>query len=408
MQERRVFLHMESGKNFDTKGDGIDTEGDRIDIEGDGNGTYGDVNEADVDNPDISGDEDRNDMADGGDDPEDARSDGPAGLDGQGGESGLQSCEGPADRTDAGPDRGGRELGPIILAHGVMGFDRIFFIHYFNGVVKHLCSKGYEVYSTKVSKTGSIAKRAGELKEAILAIPELKERLDLLMDPDDEAPSRPSTGGPDLPGGLNIIAHSMGGLDSRYMISKLGMARCTDTLTTISTPHGENPIMDLIASGMREDMKSIDLIKRLHIDLDAIKDLTTDSISELNEIAPNHPGVRYYSYGGAKNYIHRREFFSTPHRYLMDNFGANDGLITVDSSRWGTFLGIMEADHLEQIGWGNFLGLPENLRLPKSIKSISRGMVGIFNDGYFDHLAFFEKVADRLVELESELPGTDA
>ena len=44
---------------------------------------------------------------------------------------------------------------------------------------------------------------------------------------------------------IHIIAHSMGGLDSRYMISKLGMADRVLSLTTISTPHHGSPIADI-------------------------------------------------------------------------------------------------------------------------------------------------------------------
>ena len=36
---------------------------------------------------------------------------------------------------------------------------------------------------------------------------------------------------------LNLIAHSMGGLDARYLISEMGLHRHVATLTTISSPH---------------------------------------------------------------------------------------------------------------------------------------------------------------------------
>ena len=36
---------------------------------------------------------------------------------------------------------------------------------------------------------------------------------------------------------VHLFAHSMGGLDSRYMISQLDMADRVLTLTTIGTPH---------------------------------------------------------------------------------------------------------------------------------------------------------------------------
>src|SRR5262249_5187529 len=36
---------------------------------------------------------------------------------------------------------------------------------------------------------------------------------------------------------VHVFAHSMGGLDARYMISRLGMAKRVLSLTTIATPH---------------------------------------------------------------------------------------------------------------------------------------------------------------------------
>ena len=36
---------------------------------------------------------------------------------------------------------------------------------------------------------------------------------------------------------VNIIAHSKGGLDSRYTLSKCGMDQYVASLTTINTPH---------------------------------------------------------------------------------------------------------------------------------------------------------------------------
>ena len=36
---------------------------------------------------------------------------------------------------------------------------------------------------------------------------------------------------------VNIIAHSKGGLESRYAISQLGLSPYVASLTTINTPH---------------------------------------------------------------------------------------------------------------------------------------------------------------------------
>ncbi|MGC2697605.1 MAG: alpha/beta fold hydrolase [Candidatus Angelobacter sp.] len=49
-------------------------------------------------------------------------------------------------------------------------------------------------------------------------------------------------------GEIHIIAHSMGGLDSRYLLSKnlLGLAGRVKSLSTISTPHWGSPVADLV------------------------------------------------------------------------------------------------------------------------------------------------------------------
>ena len=43
---------------------------------------------------------------------------------------------------------------------------------------------------------------------------------------------------------VNIIAHSKGGLDARYMISCLGMGAQVASLTTVSTPHRGSQVID--------------------------------------------------------------------------------------------------------------------------------------------------------------------
>src|SRR5215469_10984999 len=49
-------------------------------------------------------------------------------------------------------------------------------------------------------------------------------------------------------GKVHIIAHSMGGLDSRYLLSKnlLGLDGRVASLSTVSTPHRGSPVADLV------------------------------------------------------------------------------------------------------------------------------------------------------------------
>ena len=92
--------------------------------------------------------------------------------------------------------------------------------HYWSNVLNILRQKvGAEVIVTSVPATGSIASRAKTLHGL------LKER----------APGR----------SINFMAHSMGGLDCRHLISHIKPAEYTPvSLTTIATPHRGSPFMD--------------------------------------------------------------------------------------------------------------------------------------------------------------------
>ena len=89
---------------------------------------------------------------------------------------------------------------PVVLAHGFLGFDEIGVgarKHlYFRGVGSYLESMGAQVYSPRVPPASSIAVRAQRLADLIRALPDPR---------------------------VNIVAHSMGGLDARYAISQLGL-----------------------------------------------------------------------------------------------------------------------------------------------------------------------------------------
>src|SRR5260370_31451459 len=90
---------------------------------------------------------------------------------------------------------------PVVLAHGFLGFDELelgWHRHaYFRGIAARLEQIGAKVYSPRVPPAASIATRADRLGALIRALPD--ER-------------------------VNIVAHSMGGLDARYAISQLGLS----------------------------------------------------------------------------------------------------------------------------------------------------------------------------------------
>ncbi|KAG2187334.1 hypothetical protein INT44_005020 [Umbelopsis vinacea] len=115
---------------------------------------------------------------------------------------------------------------PIVLCHGLYGYDKIgpdaipsLQIHYWSGIDDALAKLGAKVIVTRVPRTAGISTRAQELHTILTATAKDKD--------------------------INFLAHSMGGLDCRYLISHIkDRSYRVKSLTTVSTPHRGSPFMD--------------------------------------------------------------------------------------------------------------------------------------------------------------------
>ena len=110
----------------------------------------------------------------------------------------------------------------VVLVHGVLGFtrrtiSRLFSFAYFQGVEDALLDAGIDVVSVALPATASVEARAQALAQAIERTGE---------------------------GPVNLIAHSMGGLDARWYVGKLGGHARVASLVTISTPHRGTHVAD--------------------------------------------------------------------------------------------------------------------------------------------------------------------
>lgn len=218
---------------------------------------------------------------------------------------------------------------PIVLAHGWLGFDTLALPgiqgEYFRGVRQRLEREGNQVFVPRVSPVAGIRTRAEQLAEQL-------ERIDAER--------------------LNIIAHSMGGLDARYAISRLGLAPRVASLTTLGTPHFGTPLADQsLVLGRRSILRR--MMAKLGADVDGVYDLTIERMLAFNAATPDLPGVHYLSYVGWVNPhngpIHR--LLQPGFRFLSDKAGHNDGIVPTSSQRWGEVRGLVQADHWAQIGW---------------------------------------------------------
>jgi triacylglycerol lipase len=220
---------------------------------------------------------------------------------------------------------------PIVLAPGLFGFDHKV-ISYFLGIARYLERTGFQVMHTKTA-LARVERRAKVLKHQIEGY--LKRT---------------------RAGKVNIIAHSMGGLDARYMISRLGMEDKVASLSTVGTPHRGTSIADW---GTKRGGLIMQLLRKLKMDTKVIHDLTTESCQRFNEEVENAPQVKYFTYSGSKEKFRVSPFFWPAYDVIMANEGENDGLVSVSSARWGAegvkYMGNFRADHLDLIGWN--LGL---------------------------------------------------
>jgi triacylglycerol lipase len=214
--------------------------------------------------------------------------------------------------------RAARLRHPVVLAHGVLGFDEIAVAgrrhRYFRNIAEGLGSLGAEFHHPRVPATGAVAARAEKLAELVRSLP--CER-------------------------VNVIAHSMGGLDARYAISRLGLEGRVASLITVGTPHLGTPLADLALKGIPAAA------------VRALPDLTVAALERFNLEVPDVEGVAYCSVAAHSNLFDTNPLLWPSHAYLSQKAGRNDGLVPVSSQRWGTVLREIEADHWAQIGWSS-------------------------------------------------------
>lgn len=251
----------------------------------------------------------------------------------------------------------------IVLAHGVLGFDVLFGLEYFNGVAAFLERKfrshNLRVTTSKVPAIGSIEARAKELAPQILKAS------------DEEN------------GKVHILAHSMGGLDARCAIFKFGVAERVATLVTIGTPHHGSPVADHLHERALPE----------GIDPKALRDLTTERVKQFDRETPDDTknGIHYDYVAGDVSLPKAR--LSKPFRKLAEIgglTGRHDGVVSLESATRGNIENLFVAwpvDHGMEVGW--------NLDLPRPSRLLFGVLPNVFAET--SHLARYEELVTKLL-----------
>ncbi|GFF36840.1 triacylglycerol lipase [Aspergillus lentulus] len=243
---------------------------------------------------------------------------------------------------------------PVVLAHGLLGFDELRLagpllpgVQYWRGIKEALTLKGVKVITATVPPSASIEMRAEEL----------------VKDIDEGAQGK----------AVNIIAHSM-----KFKVL---------SLTTIATPHRGSAVADYVLERIGDERlpQLYYTLGKLKVETGAFSQLTRKYMADtFNPATPDVEDVRYFSYGAAMQPSFW-SMFRLPHRVLQEVEGYNDGLVSVASSKWGKYKGTLEGvSHLDLINWTNRL------------KWLAGEVTG--NRQRFNAIAFYLDIADMLAK----------
>ncbi len=235
---------------------------------------------------------------------------------------------------------------PLLMVHGV--FFRDFkqgFMNYWGRIPDELKMNGAEIYYGNQQSAASVAKCGEEIADRIRKIVQ-------------------ETGCEKV----NIIAHSKGGLDSRYAVSKCGVSDMVASITTINTPHRGCEFADYLlekipapvqAQVARTYNSALNRLGDHDPDfMEAVTDLTHTSCTRMNESVTDVPGVYYQSVGSHMIKAGGGRFPLNYSFRLVKYFdGPNDGLVGEKSFEWGEKYQYLEPSGDRGISHGDMIDL---------------------------------------------------
>ncbi|MCM1022948.1 MAG: hypothetical protein NC395_02675 [Prevotella sp.] len=216
-------------------------------------------------------------------------------------------------------------LYPIFMVHG-MGFRDRKRLCYWGRIPKVLEDNGAKVRFGGQDSSGSVEGNAAQLKTALEAV---------LAETGAEK--------------VNIIAHSKGGLEARYLISSMGFGDRVASLTTLSTPHNGSLTVDRLmkmpAPAVKLGCKAADLWFRLAGDKNpdvygAVNAFRTLEAEKFNAENPDDPRVYYQSFGFVMNGFLSDITMCIPWLVIRVTEGENDGLLAPRAVEWTNFRGV--------------------------------------------------------------------
>lgn len=215
---------------------------------------------------------------------------------------------------------------PVVLIHGT-GFHDRKWLNYWGRIPNTLLNQGCEIYYGHQDSWATIECNAKTVKKSIE---------EALTDSGAEK--------------VNLIAHSKGGMEARYIISSLAMSDRIASLTTIACPHHGSKTMDFICKLpfflFRLASFFINLWFRILGDQNpdfhqVCRQFTTYFAEDFNKENPDSENVYYQSYAAVMKNSFSDFIMTIPHFVICRVEGENDGLVTPMSATWTNFKGVL-------------------------------------------------------------------
>ena len=239
-----------------------------------------------------------------------------------------------------------------VLAHGKGSMAKIFnIVDYWWGIEDALEAEGADVYITSVNGMDSTANKAASFKSQFLQILAISGKAK-----------------------ANIIGHSHGTLYTRYAISNLGLGTKVASHTSLSGPHRGSSVADTMFNivpnqGWSLVGDTLDIVYTFVFgddnpnSLDIGIQVTRPYMNNVfNPNTPNVSGVYYQSFTSKIRYMSNSLVLGPSWLICLYYEGANDGLVSVTSAKWGNFRGVIEGalwsggvDHLNMVN--QFFGI---------------------------------------------------
>lgn len=237
---------------------------------------------------------------------------------------------------------------PLLLLHGI-GFRDYHYMNYWGRIPKELIRNGATIFYGHQEAWGTFEQNGEVLKNNLLEILE-------------------QTGAQKV----NIIAHSKGGVDARYLISALDMGQYVASLTTLNAPHRGSKLCDFLTSLPRPVCKVISKAINHHFRIIGDKNpdaftsgyqISEEYMRHFNEQYTDDPRVYYQSYTSLMSSAFSSKLLLIPYLLLKTLDGPNDGMVTPESAKWGNFRTLITTSTLRGVSHGDIIDLTrEDLR----------------------------------------------